>query len=40
MKLKDAVDILYVHCTFVGSYLATRVFIGNLPVTGRGWVIK
>ena len=24
---------------FVGSYLATKVFIGNLPATGRGWVI-
>ena len=26
-------------CVFVGSYLATKVFIGNLPATGRGWVI-
>ena len=26
-------------CAFVGSYLATKVFIGNLPATGRGWVI-
>ena len=26
-------------CTFVGSYLAIKVFIGNLPATGRGWVI-
>ena len=25
---------------FVGSYLATKVFVGNLPATGRGWVIK
>ena len=24
---------------FVGSYLATKVFIGNLPAPGRGWVI-
>ena len=24
---------------FVGSSLATKVFIGNLPATGRGWVI-
>ena len=24
---------------FVGSYLATKCFIGNLPATGRGWVI-
>ena len=24
---------------FVGSCLATKVFIGNLPTTGRGWVI-
>ena len=26
-------------CMFVGSCLATKVFIGNLPATGRGWVI-
>ena len=26
-------------CVFVGSCLATKVFIGNLPATGRGWVI-
>ena len=26
-------------CVFVGSYLATKVFIGNLPAMGRGWVI-
>ena len=26
-------------CVFVGSYLATKVFIANLPATGRGWVI-
>ena len=26
-------------CVFVGSYLATKVFIGNLPATGRGLVI-
>ena len=25
--------------TFVGSCLATKVFIGNLPAMGRGWVI-
>ena len=25
--------------SFVGSYLATKVFIGNLLATGRGWVI-
>ena len=25
--------------TFVGSCLATKVFIGNLPATGREWVI-
>ena len=33
---------VYVHvcvCVCVGSCLATKVFIGNLPVTGRGWVI-
>ena len=24
---------------FVGSYLATKVFIGNLPAMGRRWVI-
>ena len=23
----------------VGSCLATKVFIGNLPALGRGWVI-
>ena len=26
-------------CLFVGSCLATKVFIGNLPATRRGWVI-
>ena len=26
-------------CVFVGSCLATKVFIGNLPAMGRGWVI-
>ena len=26
-------------CTFVGSCLATEVFIGNLLAMGRGWVI-
>ena len=26
-------------CVFVGSCLATKVFIGNLPAIGRGWVI-
>ena len=31
---------MIVH-VFVGSYmyLATKVFIGNLPAMGRGWVI-
>ena len=24
---------------FVGSYLATEVFTGNLTAMGRGWVI-
>ena len=26
-------------CVFVGSCPATKVFIGNLPAMGRGWVI-
>ena len=26
-------------CVFVGSCLATKVFIANLLATGRGWVI-
>ena len=26
-------------CVFVGSCLATKVFIGNLPAMGREWVI-
>ena len=26
-------------CVFVGSCLATKVFIGKLPGTGEGWVI-
>ena len=26
-------------CVFVGSYLATKVFIDNLPAAGRGWII-
>ena len=25
-------------CVFVGSCLAAKVFIANLPATGRGWV--
>ena len=30
-----AYDSVY---TFVGSCLAPKVFIGNLPAMGRGWV--
>ena len=33
---------LHVTCTMyiiVSSCLATKVFIGNLPAMGRGWVI-
>ena len=26
-------------CVCVGSYLSTEAFIGNLPATGRGWII-
>ena len=26
-------------CMFDGSCLATKVFIGNLPAVGKGWVI-
>ena len=26
-------------CVFVGSCLVAKVFIGDLPATGRGWVI-
>ena len=26
-------------CMCVGSYRATKVFIGNMPATGRGWAI-
>ena len=26
-------------CVFVGSYLATKDFIGNLLAMGRGWAI-
>ena len=26
-------------CVFVGSCLVTKVFRGNLPATGRGWII-
>ena len=25
-----------VLCTFVGSYVATNIFIGNLPAMGKG----
>ena len=37
-------DINYTGSTvivleFVGSCLATKVFIGNLPAMGRGWII-
>ena len=33
-------QVVYVCvCTFVGSFLATKVFIGNLTAMGRGWVI-
>ena len=28
-----------VGCVFLGSCLATNVFIGNLLATGRGWII-
>ena len=31
--------LLYVVFIFVGSCLATKVFIGNLPAMGRGWII-
>ena len=35
-RLKKGYEaILY----FVGSCLATKVFIGNFPAMGRGWVI-
>ena len=32
---------IYLNYIFVGSCLATKVFIGNynLPAMGRGWVI-
>ena len=33
---------MHVHvcaCVFVGSYLATKLFIGNLLAMGRKWVI-
>ena len=26
-------------CMLVGSCLATKVFIGNFPAMGRGWVV-
>ena len=26
-------------CVCVRTCLATRVFVGNLPATGRGWII-
>ena len=35
-------QVVYVYmyvCTFVGSCLATKVFVGDLPAMGRGWVI-
>ena len=43
----SALYILYeIYCSsdwstfvLVGSCLATKVFIGNLPAMGRGWVI-
>ena len=42
IQLLAAYRILHMHvcvCVFVGSCLATKVFIGNLPATGRGCVI-
>ena len=34
------VCVVYVSvCVFVGSCLATKVFIGKVPVTGRGSAI-
>ena len=33
------VYVLYCVSRFVGSCLATKVFIGNLLAMGRGWVI-
>ena len=36
----SVLECVYVYvCVFVGSCLATQVSIGNLPSTGRGWVI-
>ena len=34
-------EVAALKCIFplVGSCLATKVFIGNLPAMGRGWVI-
>ena len=33
------VCVLECVCVFVSSCLATKVFIGNLQASGRGWVI-
>ena len=33
------VSVSVCACIFVGSCLATKLFIGNLPAMGRGWVI-
>ena len=38
-QLYASVHIKVCACMFVGSCLATKVFIGNLPAMGRGWVI-
>ena len=40
MRLMDNIHVhVHVICMFGGSCLATKVFIGNLPAMGRGWVI-
>ena len=37
-KGRMVISISYLQ-DFVGSCLATKFFIGNLPAMGRGWVI-
>ena len=39
VKVHAPVHVCTCIIVFVGSCLPTKVFIGNLPAMGRGWVI-
>ena len=39
LRVNTPTLLIHVRVLFVGSCLATKVFIGNLPAMGRDWVI-